>query len=879
MRAFFALALVAVPVFAAGDGYTIEHFSKEISFHADGTWVAEQSAIIDVASDAAVRRFGNLSFSYAADSQTVSVLSVRVHKTGAVDVETPAQDAREIAGTVNEDAPVYSDARRIQVPVRSLQCGDVLEYRVRFTQFRPESSGHFWYSQQFLKDKSVAQEELTIRIPERKYAQVVSSTTAEVRIDRGEKVYHWSSTQGREVSVQVTTFKNWQDLGTWYERQFSPEAAVTAAVQAKADEITHGLKTAEQKQRALYDYVSTHFRYVAVALGTGKYRPHTAEQVLTNQYGDCKDKHTLLTALLKAEGIEAWPALVGSDTLNTSVPSPEYFNHVVTVVGDTWLDATPEIAPYGLLQPELRGVKALLLRGESAQLVTTPEEPSFAGSQELVSNATLSRDGMLSAHMQLTLRGDDEFAVRAAFHRAPIGQRPALVQALVKNLGLSGAVKQVTISSPEDLESPFHIAFDYEQRNYSDWANLRIAQPVLPFIFSADANDAKPSEPVRIGIVGEMVHRVTLKLPAQLVADLPNGRQIETPFATYTATYGQVEDTIVAESHIVIRQPKIAPGDWDAYLDFVKQVKDEEFGYTQLADAGALQAHELIEAAMGAIGSRDYDRAREQLQQAARLSPHEKGLWSTCAQLAAATGDKAAAVEAQRREAAGHPDSVTARLDLAGLFLDNGNAADAAALLHQIADASEDPAVLNNAAFMLAEHRTDAADAVSYARRAVELLEKRMSDTTLGHLSETDLRDVEALASLWDTLGFALQTAGNEPEARRYLAASWVLNRNRSARQHLNDLGPEPRRSLQVTPAPAKGSADFFLLFTGNRLVDAQFINGDEHLKAIAPMLLAQSFPPLTPDGGPEHIVRRATADCSASSCTVTLLWPSAATR
>ena len=52
-------------------------------------------------------------------------------------------------------------------------------------------------------------------------------------------------------------------------------------------------------------------RYIGVAFGIGRYQPHSAETVLDNQYGDCKDKHTLLAAMLKAAGYEAWPALIG----------------------------------------------------------------------------------------------------------------------------------------------------------------------------------------------------------------------------------------------------------------------------------------------------------------------------------------------------------------------------------------------------------------------------------------------------------------------------------------------------------------------------------------------------------------------------------------
>ena len=64
--------------------------------------------------------------------------------------------------------------------------------------------------------------------------------------------------------------------------------------------------------RAIYDFVSTRFRYIGIDLGHRRYAPHSAAEVLVNRYGDCKDKHTLFAALLQAAGIKAYPVLASS---------------------------------------------------------------------------------------------------------------------------------------------------------------------------------------------------------------------------------------------------------------------------------------------------------------------------------------------------------------------------------------------------------------------------------------------------------------------------------------------------------------------------------------------------------------------------------------
>ena len=107
--------------------------------------------------------------------------------------------------------------------------------------------------------------------------------------------------------------------------------------------------------RAIYDFVSAHTRYIGIDFGIGRYQPHTASEVLADQYGDCKDKDTLLEALLRAKGFSTSPALMGAGIAPVpEVPSPPMFNHVITTVnlpgGRIWLDSTPLAAPYRYLE-------------------------------------------------------------------------------------------------------------------------------------------------------------------------------------------------------------------------------------------------------------------------------------------------------------------------------------------------------------------------------------------------------------------------------------------------------------------------------------------------------------------------------------------------
>ncbi len=94
-----------------------------------------------------------------------------------------------------------------------------------------------------------------------------------------------------------------------------PAAELNESVRAKALQLTANASSEIEKIRALAKYVQD-TKYVAVSLNVtrgGGYTPRRADEVLAKNYGDCEDKATLLRALLKAVGIDAYLVPITAD--------------------------------------------------------------------------------------------------------------------------------------------------------------------------------------------------------------------------------------------------------------------------------------------------------------------------------------------------------------------------------------------------------------------------------------------------------------------------------------------------------------------------------------------------------------------------------------
>jgi hypothetical protein len=183
--------------------------------------------------------------------------------------------------------------------------------------------------------------------------------------------------------VAVSTFETYPELAEAYMQGANAAARVTPAVQKLADEITAGISDKRAQAEALYRWVSKEIRYVAIVMGTGGYVPHAADEVMAAKYGDCKDKSTLLMALLQARGIRSMPVLINT-AATYKLPDTVLlgaFNHAITYLPDwnLFVDSTSGYAPFGVLTTPLQNKPALLGGDRSSKpVVNTTPAPSAA---------------------------------------------------------------------------------------------------------------------------------------------------------------------------------------------------------------------------------------------------------------------------------------------------------------------------------------------------------------------------------------------------------------------------------------------------------------------------------------------------------------------
>lgn len=599
----------------------IEEMSTKLAFENGGTFTREQTSRILVQTDAGVQRWGLLSFSFQAATQTVEIDYVRVLRPDGTTMVTPPANVQDLDAEITRSAPFYSDLREKHVAVKGLGKGDILEYRAHWSTTKPLIPGQFWFQYSFQHDGVVLDERLEVRIPADRAVKVKGLSAAQsVTTAAGSRIYSWTysklqsakesgSDQKREAEamrgrlpvpdVQISSFQSWDEVGRWYWDLQKDRIEPSPEVRAKAAELTKGMTDDAAKLQALYSFVSTQYRYIGIAFGIGRYQPHSADDVLTNNYGDCKDKHTLLAALLQASGVTLYPALISSSrALDPDIPSPAQFDHIIGYLPQSkdknhkdsvWLDTTAEIAPLGYLVVRLRDKQALvMLGGKSAQLIRTPVDPPFPNSAVFRIDGKLSDSGTLDAKMERTDRGDSEVVLRSAFRSAGQSQWKDLMQRISFNTGYSGTVSEVEASAPEATWEPFHISYSYNRKDYPDWSNHHITAPPPAFLLPVASEDEnQPKEPLWLGSTIEISSEARIELPKGYTPQLPAALNLARDFAEYHSTYSQSRGLLVVQRRLVTKVREVPITELADYKDFNRRMQEDANQFVETSSAAA----------------------------------------------------------------------------------------------------------------------------------------------------------------------------------------------------------------------------------------------------------------------------------------------------
>ncbi|MFH1006672.1 MAG: DUF3857 and transglutaminase domain-containing protein [Candidatus Latescibacterota bacterium] len=380
--------------------------------------------------------------------------------------------------------------------------------------------------------------------------------------------------------VEAALFETWDYIFDWLTRMQTRRIQITPEIEQAVAEITAGTTDTEEKVARIYHFIQGSIRYISIkgSIGSG-WSGHEAFYTLQSKYGDCIDKSILFTTMLNVIGVTSEPIIILTNQAGVAdreIPSMRG-NHAITQVHldgrDFYLDATSTTHRYPAFRGDDHGVTTInALRREIGFIaVPAPEE----NRRTYILKMHILPDGDARTEYVSSYVGDYEARVRSFYMYRKESDHGRMLTNMVSSFGPDATLDEYALDNVYDISRPFALHLSYTLRDYVVKAgNLRIfAIPGAKMDFSETTLPTRKYDIV-YDTSFEMIHDVTITVPETYrVKYLPPEIGLETPYATYSASFTAEDDTTIIFHDTFRRTERIVPvADYAAYQTFLQKV-------------------------------------------------------------------------------------------------------------------------------------------------------------------------------------------------------------------------------------------------------------------------------------------------------------------
>src|SRR6202045_2277762 len=351
-------------------------------------------------------------------------------------------------------------------------------------------------------------------------------------------------------------------MGVWQAGLARGRRDASPEIKQKVVALTTSATSPLEKMQAIAVFAQREIRYVALELGIGGYQPHPAPQIFAHRYGDCKDKATLVSAMLSEIGVESYYVVINCErgAVTSSTP-PQFglFDHVILAIkvpegvsdpslvaflNDSKLgkllifDPTDDMTPFGQLRGALQASYALLVTPSGGELVEMPQLPATLNATERVAKLKLDDKGTLSGDIREIRRGDP--AVYQRYVLQSVSKNAERIKPIEESLANSLGIFQITKASIGNLAQtnlPFVYDYSVVAENYAKSAgDLLLVRPRVIGYESQNFMETKEARKYPVEFAGPWRNTDTFEiaLPAGYeVDDLPPAVNADYSFASY----------------------------------------------------------------------------------------------------------------------------------------------------------------------------------------------------------------------------------------------------------------------------------------------------------------------------------------------------------
>lgn len=297
------------------------------------------------------------------------------------------------------------------------------------------------------------------------------------------------------------TYSSWNDIGAWYGRLTSDSRQGTPALQQKVQELAPANLPLLERIRALARFAQHDIRYAAIEMGIGGLKPHPAGEVFTHRYGDCKDKATILGAMLAQIGVKSFYMPIHDERGIYTKNSPPNlgFNHVIIAIhlpegsfneplpalyehpklGHLLIfDPTQDLVPFGELPYYEQDSYALLVTDSGGELIHLPVSPPELNELKRSAKLKLLPDGTLQGEIEEVRSGYHAMLERAYLQKETQRDRKKIIEHILGRMMGNFQVDSFDLINADDIDKDLILRYKFTADHYAKTAGpLLLVRP------------------------------------------------------------------------------------------------------------------------------------------------------------------------------------------------------------------------------------------------------------------------------------------------------------------------------------------------------------------------------------------------------------------
>lgn len=604
----------------------LNQFSHEVLATGKSRYTTHQ--VVKLLTERGIQKYDDIAIPYQPTAQHIGINIARTIRADGTVVE-PSDDAfNDVTPPGLLSYNLYSDMMWKVIAMPGLEPGACIEYQVTLEDASNRSVGNqswLWGGFNFQSTEVTLQTNYALRLPKGtkvKWKAMNCQLNPHIRHEEETDIYLWTYGEAPAITEEVgmpalnsvtarlsySSVPSWDDVYNWYKGLAKDRYTPDEAIEEIVNQLTRDLITDEDKIRAIYHFVASQIRYVGIELGRSAYQPSPAVEVLKKRYGDCKDKTTLIIAMLELVGIEAFPVLMSPapyEPIDLELPSVGQFSHIIVAIPRggggqevpdyLWFDATASTCSYGGLPASDQGRKGFLIGKHHGKFVDIPIFPPESNQLTSRTEMRLNTDGSIQGEMWIGTTGQYSLDARLKYKQIHSNSLPTTLATELSQQFPGITVTQVETSELKDLSLPvdLNLSFQVEEyakpidavggsahsRNVEDKSHSRLLLPLPIDEFAAYAElfaATGRQYPLDLSYPMQMSKEIRIILPEGWTTALPADLNEEHSFATLIRRYRHEGNEIRYQLDYTLKKSTIAPEDYVTAKRFFDRLARED---------------------------------------------------------------------------------------------------------------------------------------------------------------------------------------------------------------------------------------------------------------------------------------------------------------